>query len=362
MQLLRLAHPELHDLPEGDRLAGLGGQGQGARLLDEARDRLAQLVQLHLPGGLTDHLRLVAPHRRRVLPRLLRAHLHEPAGEPAVLQAQLQPFQRGLILYRLWDGNEPEDVTDTAHIAFTQYANDPDVAEAVERWRRETVGDPGRELLGLAQREFLEGALTRSAGRGEPWRVVLNQVMMAETIMPDYMRETPFWLRTGMRLSGGRVWETAQRSRHSVPLTLDDWDGFPAERERVYDMLRRTGTDLLVLTGDTHNFWANQLMDSAGEQRGAEFGVTSVTSPSEFEYVSAPGVDFGQMTVDRNEQVLHHEVYKKGYIHLKLTRERAEADLIAVSTIESRDFTTQSDSRWAVARTSDGRMGPVERL
>lgn len=30
----------------------------------------------------------------------------------------------GLLLYRLWDGSEPESVSDTAHIAFTQYLHD----------------------------------------------------------------------------------------------------------------------------------------------------------------------------------------------------------------------------------------------
>src|SRR5690606_8971758 len=32
----------------------------------------------------------------------------------------------GLLLYRLWDGREPDNVSDAAHIAFTQYAHDRD--------------------------------------------------------------------------------------------------------------------------------------------------------------------------------------------------------------------------------------------
>jgi 2-phosphosulfolactate phosphatase len=39
----------------------------------------------------------------------------------------------GLILYELCDGQEPEDRTDTAHIAFTQYSNDRDNLEASVR-------------------------------------------------------------------------------------------------------------------------------------------------------------------------------------------------------------------------------------
>lgn len=36
----------------------------------------------------------------------------------------------GLLLHRLWDGREPGLVSDTAHIAFTQYANDQDNLQA----------------------------------------------------------------------------------------------------------------------------------------------------------------------------------------------------------------------------------------
>lgn len=40
----------------------------------------------------------------------------------------------GLLLYRLWDGNEPPAVSDTAHIAFTQYAHDrSDLRTALRR-------------------------------------------------------------------------------------------------------------------------------------------------------------------------------------------------------------------------------------
>lgn len=40
----------------------------------------------------------------------------------------------GLLVYRLWDGKEPDVVTDTAHIAFTQYRNDKDnLDEALRR-------------------------------------------------------------------------------------------------------------------------------------------------------------------------------------------------------------------------------------
>ncbi len=39
----------------------------------------------------------------------------------------------GLMLYRLWEGKEPEEVSDTAYMAFTQYRNDKDDLKAAIR-------------------------------------------------------------------------------------------------------------------------------------------------------------------------------------------------------------------------------------
>lgn len=290
-----------------------------------------------------------------------------PARQPEPMQARYGAVRIGdlatliLVESRLLARTEALDWS-SFPVAVGADPDDPQIASAVEAWRRDTVGDPRRQLLGSQQLDFIGEALARSRAAQEPWRILVNQVLVGRKTMPDYMTQTPLWLRLGMRMTGGQVWETAQRSRFSVPMTLDDWDGFPAERERLYEAAKRADADFLVLTGDSHNFWCNDLHDASGERRGTEFGVTSVTSPSEFEYVNAPGVDFGGMTVERNDEVLHHEVYKKGYVHLTLTREAAEADFVAVSTILSRDFTSASDSRWRVAATDDGEAAEVERL
>lgn len=239
---------------------------------------------------------------------------------------------------------------------------DPEVAEAVQRWRDEVIGNPAREMMGEAQLAALSQTLRASREAGQPWRVLINQVMIAPKTMPDYTRQTPLWLRFAMRMIGGQVWETAQLSRFSIPMTLDDWDGFPAERERLYAAVAEADADILVLTGDTHNFWCNDLVDGQGTRRGTEFGVTSVTSPSDFEYVNAPGVDFGALTTERNAHILHHEVYTKGYVHLTLNREGAQADFVSVSDIKSRDFVAGIDSRWLVRPAHGSEPVQVERL
>lgn len=53
----------------------------------------------------------------------------------------------GLMLYRLWDGVEPDSVSDTAHIAFTQYVHDREsIATAISRCNHaQWLGDQGHK-------------------------------------------------------------------------------------------------------------------------------------------------------------------------------------------------------------------------
>ncbi|PWE18638.1 alkaline phosphatase [Marinicauda salina] len=240
--------------------------------------------------------------------------------------------------------------------------DDPEVRAAVRRWREDVIGDPDRTLLGEDQFARVAATLADSAARGEPWRIFANQVIMGRTDAPNYAEVTPFWLRWAMRMRGGQVWDYVLRSRFDVPITMDDWNGFPAERERLYAAARAAGADFITLTGDSHCHWCLDLHDEAGTRVGTEFGVTSVTSPSDYEMVAAPGVDFGAYIVERNPEVLHQNPYERGYLVLTLRREEAIAELISVSTIKARDFSSHVDTRWRVLPAGSGDVPQVERL
>ena len=240
--------------------------------------------------------------------------------------------------------------------------DDPQIQETVRNWLELRVGGEDRTLLGAEQFDFVVRTLEQSAAAGKPWRIFANQVLMGSATAPDYTKEPPLWLRWGMRMVGGDVWEFAQQTRFGVPMTLDTWDGFPAERERLFEAARAANADFIVLTGDSHNFWTVDLQAEAGDRVGVEFGVTSVTSPSDYEFVNAPSVDFGQMTVQTNPHILHHSVYAKGYVLLTLTPDEAIADFVSVSTIKDTAFDVGLDSRWRVTPARGGPVAKVERV
>jgi alkaline phosphatase D len=91
-----------------------------------------------------------------------------------------------------------------------------------------------------------------------------------------------------------------------------------------------------------------------GHRIGYEFGTTSITSPSPFERVPAPGVSFSRLIEEKNPDVLRHNDRDKGFIRVTLTPDAMEADFVTVSTIRRRGYTAGSDSRWRVTRGPNG--------
>ena len=70
-----------------------------------------------------------------------------------------------------------------------------------------------------------------------------------------------------------------------LPFNLDSWDGYPAGRERLYETFAAAGVSPVVLAGDSHAFWVNELHDNAGARRAVEFGTSSISSPSPGDHV-----------------------------------------------------------------------------
>lgn len=240
--------------------------------------------------------------------------------------------------------------------------DDPENRRIVAEWLERETGGADRTLLGERQLAFVSAVLGDSVAAGKPWRVFANQVIMGRVPAPDYAKVMPFWLRWAVQANDPLAWSFIKRFSFGTPFNLDAWDGYPAERERLYAAARAAGADFITLTGDTHNAWAIDLHDEAGVRVGTEFGVTSVTSPSRFERLNLPGVDFGTYTEEAAAEVLRHNAYDRGYVHLTLTREAATAQLMVVDTCKSRDFNAYPDSVWRVRPANGGAVAQAERI
>ena len=214
--------------------------------------------------------------------------------------------------------------------------------------------DPRRSMLGDEQRQWLERRFRESAGH---WQVLGQQVLMARMSMPAQLLQTLFAGRD-FAAAGRLIEELAAlraraargdtlsavaraRLRSAMPYNLDAWDGYPAERERVYAMARQSGRPLVVLSGDTHNAWYSQLRDRSGHALGVEFATPGVSSPGMESYL-----DLGDPQARRLAAALpqliaelrYCELRRRGFMELSFTREAVSSRWHFVDDVQRRDY------------------------
>jgi alkaline phosphatase D len=186
------------------------------------------------------------------------------------------------------------------------------------------LNDPEKKLLGPIQMQWLQDEMHNSTAK---WQIIGQQVVMAPLVIPNYNTEEILFT-----------------------INSDQWDGYNAERKKLYDFVLDSDIDnMVVLTGDIHTSWANDLPydifnynASTGEGSvGVEFVTTAVTSTSS--PIPLPPV------YDLIRNVLPYIKYvdlsRKGYTLLDLNDDRAQADFYTVATIlspNSNEFYQQS--------------------
>ena len=217
---------------------------------------------------------------------------------------------------------------------------------------------PDRALLGPGQLDWVERTLGASVKAGRPWQVIGNQVVMARIDGPDLEKQMgpAGYAKLTERLSEaerGQLHEAQASYRAGLPLNFDSWDGYPAERERLYAAFARAGSHPVVVSGDSHAAWANDLYNAKGELVAAEFGGTAITSPSWGDLM--PGI--GREIAAANPKVVRFcDQDAKGYLHLTLTRDTATARFMTVSTVLAKPYSQGIAAIW---RTEVGGREPI---
>jgi len=286
---------------------------------------------------------------------------------------QLEYSRPGDIPQIVYDARDPlakTPVRDAAEAARIKAAAGPDGAlpkpyvlgpdtAAIEAF----VADPARTLMGPQQEAWLQQTLTRSAA-ARPWQVIGNEVVMGRCraprieafLGPERMRKLIDALPTSSRK---RALGDIERLSFDQPYDLDGWDGYPAARARFDTMLERLAGNVIVVSGDSHAFWTNELRDAGGAKRLAvEFGTSSITSPTGGEEA---GFQLGEVFMKQNREVTFCDQLAKGYIRLELTHAAATAEMIAVQ-IDRKPYEAKVLARWRLTPTQGPGAGELARL
>jgi alkaline phosphatase D len=229
------------------------------------------------------------------------------------------------------------------------------------------VGAPTRQILGSTQTQWLQQQMAASSAT---WQVLGQQVLMGrmnipapiliETIQPGAGVTVSQYAAIAAKAQTAPATLTAAEqtvlAQPSIPYNLDAWDGYQAARETVLGAARSLGKNLVVLSGDTHNAWANELADMNGNAAGVEFATSSVSSPGFEEYL--PNENPAQLAGALQQLITplkYCDTSRRGYMVVTATATECRADWVYVSTITSRNYTVSTDKSLKVLAGVSGR-------
>ncbi len=240
----------------------------------------------------------------------------------------------------------------TQPLRYSDHAQNLRTRDGIGKFVKDILWDEQRELLGPAQKSYIAATLKSSKRKQQAWRLIANQTIMARVASPDISDYKDADFVTEIAKIFPAIRGLIALSPLGLPRNLDAWDGYPAARERFYTMAQENGVnDLLVLTGDTHESWANVLTTKAGVNMGIELGTPAVTSPGAGAYFADEGPELSRRLKAKNQDILYHDLSHKGYLDLQLTPQAGRVDFVGVSTVLKPEYEAQIRKSFKLVKT-----------
>ncbi|MFH9569466.1 alkaline phosphatase D family protein [Streptomyces sp. NPDC017454] len=225
-----------------------------------------------------------------------------------------KPVDTALPLYRRLEFGSTAtfSVLDTRQYRTNQPYGDKWQVSGPDQW------DPKATILGDEQHAWLERSLSRSRST---WNVLPQQIYFAN------------WDAVAGPDDGGYN---------------DGWDGYRVSRDRVLGYVEERGIDnFVVLTGDVHNNWTNDLRRDfeRPETRlvGSEFVTTSITSGGDGSATHDPG----QVYWDENPHTKYYSS-RRGYVRCTVSKERYTADYRVVDYVTRPGAPVRTDKSFVI--------------
>ena len=157
------------------------------------------------------------------------------------------------------------------------------------------LADPTRTMLGAEQERWLDDALS---GSRAAWNILAQNVMI-------------------LTIAEG----SAESPRHFS----DAWACYPPARERLLaSLLKHKAANPVVLTGDIHSFWVNEVANAAGRAVAVELVTSSIATTTYDKSAVLP----------LNPGAKFHDGLHNGYMRCELDRDKLRTDVVAIDQRE----------------------------
>ncbi|RAO49424.1 Alkaline phosphatase [Micromonospora saelicesensis] len=169
---------------------------------------------------------------------------------------------------------------------------------------------------------------------GDGWKVCADADLASRSLTGATQEA---WLLDGLAQRYG-TWDIlgqqvffAQQLDANGAASMDAWDGYRASRSRIQTGWQQRGVrNPLVLTGDVHRSWANDLKADYANPSSATIGTELVCTS-----ISSTGNGSGSTTVPNAAANPHLKFYsdRRGYVRTTISRSQVRADFRAVNTV-----------------------------
>ena len=208
-----------------------------------------------------------------------------------------------------------------------------------------------RRLMSPEQEDFLTGSLTDAQSEGVVWKLLGQQIMCGHLVGPP--------------LGGPTDGSGFPDQNWSSVVNADQWDGYDADRERLFSHIKGDAADdgvdidnVVVLTGDIHTSWAIDLVDDprkrtipasaaspspipTSQRYGVEFVTPSVTSPG-LPDTGQEGVSLAETLRQVNPHMSYINFDKRGYMIIEIDETAAQGTWYHLNSILDREDEEQT--------------------
>ncbi len=205
--------------------------------------------------------------------------------------------------------------------------------------------DAANKMISDTQFKWLTGNI---ASATTTWQIVGNQDIMAKLWYPQSV-VAAFAQGTAAFTTAVTTYLSGARTETKIPINMDSWDGYPIQRETLLQTVKATGKKLVVLSGDSHNAWFNNLKSLDGTaQIGVEFATSSVTAPG-YESAGLGGlastIDGTLLTKGVNgtgmgliSDVNYSDTMRRGYLLMTVSAANVKGEFVFVDSIQSKTY------------------------
>lgn len=226
-------------------------------------------------------------------------------------------------------------------------------AAALAAFRDGPWRDPAATMFGTVQEAWLNAELAASVKRGQRWQIIGSGTVMGTINTPA---AAPEWIKPDLSAKyKARLARSVEQARAGMPNNMDSWGGYPAARARLLGAALRADTNLIVISGDSHNAWAFDLQQD-GRAVGVEFGGHSVTSPGYDQLMAADPRVVAAGLVAASPELRWCDTSRRGYMAMTITPDRVGNDWLFVDTLRTRTPSAKVGYSAAV-RAGARRMG-----